>query len=270
MLTLKDLKKYYPENIYQNHLKGVLVEYVQCELLDSIFKFEQSSKISFMGGTAIRIAYGSSRFSEDLDFDNFGLSFEDFESLLRLVIKDMELKGFEVEFRFIEKGAFHCYIKFPKILIQSGLTNHENEKILVRIDTVEKERLFEPVPVFINKFDIYRKILVNPADIILSQKLIAATNRKVAKGRDFYDISYLYGFTSPNLEYIEKYLGKAKELFISNFLKECNELDFNILARDVEPFLIDGSSKERIIHFNDFINMKLNKTSERHEKAGNI
>jgi len=257
MLTLTELKKYYPEKIYQNNLKGILVEYIQYEILDSIFKFEQSSKISFMGGTAIRIAYESSRFSEDLDFDNFGLSFEDFENLLKLVIKDMELKGFEVEYRFIEKGAFHCYIKFPKMLIRSGLTNHENEKILVRIDTVKKEKLFNPMPFFINKFDVYRKILVNPADIILSQKLMAATNRKVAKGRDFYDISYLYGFTNPNLDYVEKYLNKTKEIFISNFLKECNELDFNNLAKDVEPFLMDNSLTERIINFKDFINAKL-------------
>jgi predicted nucleotidyltransferase component of viral defense system len=257
MLTLPELKKYYPENIYQNHLKGILVEYVQCELLDSIFKFEQSSKISFMGGTAIRIIYGSSRFSEDLDFDNFGLSFEDFKGLLESVVRDMQLKGFGIEFRFVEKGAFHCYIKFPKILNQSGLTNHENEKILVRIDTVKKERLFDPVPFFINKFDLYRKILVNPSDIVLSQKLIAATNRKVAKGRDFYDISYLYGFTVPNFEYIEKYLGEGQRSFIDNLLEECDKLDFNSLTRDVEPFLIDNASTERVTNFKDFIFSKL-------------
>ncbi|MFA5431299.1 MAG: nucleotidyl transferase AbiEii/AbiGii toxin family protein [Candidatus Paceibacterota bacterium] len=257
MLTLSELKKYYSENIYQNHLKGVLVEYVQYELLDSIFKFEQSSKISFMGGTAIRIVYGSSRFSEDLDFDNFGLSFAEFEDLLKLVIKDMRLKGFEIEFRFVEKGAFHCYIKFPKILIQNGLTSHENEKILVRIDTVKKEKLFDPIPFFINKFDIYKKILVNPSNIVLSQKLIAATNRKVAKGRDFYDISYLYGFTVPDFEYIEKYLGKNQESFIGDLLKQCDKLDFNSLARDVEPFLVDSSSTGRVIKFKDFIFTKL-------------
>jgi predicted nucleotidyltransferase component of viral defense system len=259
MLTLLDLKKYYPENIYQNNLKGVLVEYVQCELLDSIFKFEQSSKLSFMGGTAIRIVYGSSRFSEDLDFDNFGLSFKEFEDLLNLVMKDMQLKGFEIEFRFVEKGAFHCYVKFPKILSQSGLSLHENEKILVRIDTVEKERLFNPAPFFINKFDVYRKILVNPVDIVLSQKLIAATNRKTAKGRDFYDISYLYGFTAPNLEYIEKYLGEERNIFIDNFLKECTKLNFISLAKDVEPFLIDNSATERVVNFKDFINSKFKK-----------
>ena len=257
MLTLAELKKYYPENIYQNNIKGVLVEYIQYELLDSIFKFEQSSKLSFMGGTSIRAVYGSSRFSEDLDFDNFGLSFEEFEDLLKLVIKDMQLKGFEVEFRFVEKGAFHCYIKFPRILSQSGLTLHEGEKILVRIDTVKKEKLFNPKPFFINKFDIYRKILVNPVDIVLSQKLMAAINRKIAKGRDFYDISYLYGFAIPNLDYIEKYLGEKRDIFIGDLLKECAKLNFNNLAKDVEPFLVDSSSVERVINFKDFISSKL-------------
>lgn len=253
MLIFSDLKKYYPENIWRTHPESILKEYIQCELLDSIFKLEDSASISFMGGTAIRIIYGSHRFSEDLDFDNFGLSFSDFKGIMNLVVKDMYLKGFNVEFRFVEKGAFHCYIKLPNILYSSGLSKHVSEKISIRIDAVRKEKKIKPEPIFLNKFDVYRKILVNPADIILSQKLMTALKRKTQKGRDFYDISYLYGFTEPNFLFIEKCLHTKKELFVDNFLSQCDKLDFKRLASDVEPFLIDRQSVERVVNFKEFI-----------------
>lgn len=257
MLTFSDLKKYYPENVWQNHPESVLKEYIQHELLDSIFKIDNSNNISFIGGTAIRIIYGSQRFSEDLDFDNFGLSFEDFKKMMETVVKDMHLKGFNIEFRFIEKDAFHCYIKLPELLYSNELTKHAGEKILIRIDTVRKNKIINPELVILNKFDVYRKILVNSANVILSQKLITALSRKTLKGRDFYDISYLFGFTEPDFDYIEKSLDVKKEVFINNFLKQCEKIDFNSLARDIEPFLIDQQSIERVINFKQFIFSKL-------------
>jgi predicted nucleotidyltransferase component of viral defense system len=253
MLIFEDLKKYYPESVWQNHPESVLKEYIQYELLESIFKTKDSVNLSFIGGTAIRIIYGSYRFSEDLDFDNFGLSFNDFKKILDLTVKDMSLKGFNVEFRFVEKDAFHCYVKFPSMLYDFGLSSHINEKILIRIDTVKKKKIIDPEPVFLNKFGIYKKILVNPANIILSQKLITALNRKTQKGRDFYDISYLYGFTEPDFDFIKDSLGKNKEIFVKDFLKQCEGLDFKNLAKDVEPFLIDSQSLERVINFKEFI-----------------
>lgn len=79
----------------------MLVEYLQYELLDSLFKDATAAELSFIGGTAIRILHDSPRFSEDLDFDNFGLSFTRFESLLKTACRDMEYKGFLIEYRLI-------------------------------------------------------------------------------------------------------------------------------------------------------------------------
>lgn len=116
--------------------------------MESIFKIKESVNLSFMGGTAIRIIYGSYRFSEDLDFDNFGLSFNDFKKIMDLTVKDMSLKGFNVEFRFVEKDTFHCYIKFPSMFYSFGLSDHINEKILIRIDTIKKKKNIKPESVF--------------------------------------------------------------------------------------------------------------------------
>jgi predicted nucleotidyltransferase component of viral defense system len=94
MLTIDQLSDYFPLPLRRKNPQGVLVEYLQHELLDSMFKEKISASLSFIGGTAIRILHHNSRFSEDLDFDNFGLSFDEFETLLKSACKDMANKGF--------------------------------------------------------------------------------------------------------------------------------------------------------------------------------
>ncbi len=256
MLTFSQLKKYY-SNTKNTSSKSILVEYLQYEILDSIYKQKKSTQLSFIGGTAIRIVYDGNRFSEDLDFDNFGLSFGEFQELMDMVIGDMKLKGFAMEARLVEKGAYHCYIKFPHILQEANLSSAVSEKILVRIDTVQKEKLFSPEVHTLNKFDIYRSILINPIDIVLAQKLMAITGRKREKGRDFYDVSYLYGKTQPDFSYIEKTLSMSKNEFIEKLLARCEELDFAYMAKDVEPFLIEPDQSSRVIEFKEFIKKQM-------------
>jgi len=257
MLTFEQLKNYYSQDVKQYSPRNFLVEYLQYELLDSIYKQKGSEKLSFIGGTAIRIAYNGGRFSEDLDFDNFGLTYAEFEKLSNSVARDMGFKGFAVEFRTIEKGAYHCYIKFPHILRESGLPSATGEKILVRIDTVRKDKTFEPEICTLNKFDVYRDILVNPASIILAQKLITILERKREKGRDFYDTSYLFGLTQPDFSYIENFFGESKSEFAERFLEKCKSFDFKYLAKDVEPFLIQPDQSRRVLEFEKFIRGEL-------------
>ncbi len=256
MLTFEQLKKEYsgPELAYP---RNILVEYLQHELLDSIYKQKKSSDLVFIGGTAIRIVYGGNRFSEDLDFDNYGLSFSDFKKIMQDVVKDMELKGFKIEFRFVEKGAFHCYIKFPKILFDNKLSDLEGEKILVRIDTVKRKKTFSPELFILNKFNVYRNILVSPMDIILSQKLMTIIGRPRKKGRDFYDVSYLYGKTEVNFPYILENFSLQKDEFYKKILDACKGLNFKALSKDVEPLLIQTEQISRVENFYDFIKSKL-------------
>jgi predicted nucleotidyltransferase component of viral defense system len=259
MFLINQLEKYYPEDIFRNNTEFVLLEYLQHELLDSLYKHKRSEYLSFMGGTAIRIVYGSSRFSEDLDFDNFGLAFPDFEALAQEAVKDMEQKGFEVEFRNVEKGAYHCYIKFPRLLYENALSGHSDRKVLIRIDATAKNPHVTPRNFILDKFDIYRSILVNPPEVILSQKLIALLERKRAKGRDIYDISYLMGITAPDVKYLTKERGiKNKEELKEKVLKKCDALDLQEMAGEVEQFLLEPEKgKQRILTFPQYIRQEL-------------
>jgi predicted nucleotidyltransferase component of viral defense system len=255
MLTLEQLKRYYV-GIDQVSEKSILKEYIQYELLDSLFKEEMSKYLSFIGGTAIHVVYGSTRFSEDLDFDNFGLTFDDFENLSHSVTDDMKMKGFEVEFRTVEKGAYHCYVRFPHILQHSQISSDPGEKVLVRIDMMKKTKIFSPEIFQLNRFDIFRTILVNPVDILLAQKLITILFRKREKGRDFFDVSYLYGMTQPDFDYIEATTEIPRKEFMEKVVARCKELDFEALAQDVRPFLFKENQIDRVRKFQEFIEGK--------------
>lgn len=257
MLTFEQIKKKYPEEIIRRNSKAILVEYLQMELLDSLYKQSGSEKLSFIGGTAIRIVYNSSRFSEDLDFDNFGLSFTDFEDVLLLVSRDMRDKGFNTEFRMVEKGAYHCYIKFPDLLAVNNLTEHANEKILVRIDAVRKKTLIEPKVFLLNSADIYRNILANSPEIILAQKLITILERKREKGRDFYDVSYLLGMAEPDYDYLKSEYGVNGENIKERLFKKIDDLNMEELSKDVLPFLIKPDDAQRILSFRQYIEQRL-------------
>lgn len=103
MLELQQILSYYPANQQQNK-EHILREYLQYKILKSIFSSTWAEKLRFIGGTSLRIVYGNTRFSEDLDFDNDGsLTFEDFNLLSEKVKKDLELQGLIVRIRTLKK-----------------------------------------------------------------------------------------------------------------------------------------------------------------------
>jgi len=74
-------------------------EYLQYKILEIIFGTNQAAKLSFLGGTAIRMLHGNKRFSEDLDFDNFGLKEKEFENLATELHKKLKMEGYNVEIK---------------------------------------------------------------------------------------------------------------------------------------------------------------------------
>ena len=252
MLTLEQISEYFPKEILKRNPHGALVEYLQYELLDSLYKNKEAMYLSFIGGTAIRILQQSHRFSEDLDFDNFGLSFEQFDSLMKKSCRDMEIKGFLIEHRIVERNAYHCYIRFPEILHKAGITGDMGKKILIRIDMEAKKKMYNPQKFLLNKFAVYRQILTATVSVLLSQKMLAVLQRKREKGRDLYDVSFLLGITGPDFSYIDKYFAADRTQFLKIFKDRVDSLDLKYLAKDVEPFLFSNEQKERILSFREY------------------
>lgn len=254
MLNLQQIRDQYPENL-QGHDKAILREYLQYKILQSIFESNHASQISFLGGTALRIIYGNNRFSEDIDLDNFGLSWEQFAELMEKVKKFLVLEGFQAEIKSVSRNAFHCYLRFPDLLYQQGLSPLHEEKILIQIDTIAQGYDYEPEIKVLNKFDVFTSVRVTPLNLLLSQKIYTAVNRKRAKGRDFYDISFLFSKTKPDFGFLEKKMGvSTPEQLREEFLLRITDYDFNALAADVAPFLIRQDQINRVLKFREFWN----------------
>lgn len=256
MIGINELKKYYPD--LKGFDRSILREYLQYKILDIIFKNEIGNKLSFLGGTAIKICYGSTRFSEDLDFDNFDLGMDDFDKLSLIIKNELSLEGYEVEVRNVFKGAFRCYIKIPHILYENNLSNMENEKILIQVDTVPHGFKYLPTDFLLQKFDVFRNIKITSPDIILSQKVAAILGRKRMKGRDFFDLVFLMGLADFNFDYLDfKLKIKNKSQLKDILLETIKEINFNELVVDVLPFLIKPDDKERILSFRQYIEQRL-------------
>jgi len=253
MLKLTQIENYYPENL-RYFKKNILREYLQYKILEIIFNSEFKEKLSFLGGTLLRIVYNNTRFSEDLDFDNFNLSEDDFSALIKEIEKELEKQGYQVETRNVFKGAYHCYIKLPKILFDNELSSLENEKIMIRIDTAPHDFKYQPNKITLNKFDVFTQVNTTPLDILLAQKFYAIFNRKRAKGRDFFDIIFLLKNTKPNYEYLQQKIGiNNSDKLKRKLVKYLEELDFNEIIKDVEPFLFNPSDSKNIKLFSDYI-----------------
>lgn len=255
MLSLTEIKKYYPPEI-AGYNRLIIREYLQYKILQIIFDNKgYSNKLCFLGGTCLRLVHGNSRFSEDLDFDNFNLTEKDFESISTLIEKDLKKEGYEVEIRNAYKGAFHCYIRFPELLFNVGLSGHKEEKILIQLDTEPQNFDFEPDRYILNKFDVFSEILTTPIEILLAQKFYAILNRKRAKGRDFFDVIFLLGKgIKPNYDYlnIKKSIDSPKKLKEA-VLSHCQNLDMNKMALDVAPFLFINKDQSKVTLFVDYI-----------------
>jgi len=184
MLNLKQIESFYPENL-RIHKKNLLREYLQYVILDVIYSSEYGSRLVFMGGTAIHIIHGNRRFSEDLDFDNKGLSKEDFEGLSQNVLRKLELYGYSVEIENRYRGSFRCFVKFPGIFYQYDISSHPQEKLTIQIDSEPQDVDYKTERVILNKFDIFLRINAVPPDVLLAQKILAILNRPRAMGRDF-------------------------------------------------------------------------------------
>jgi predicted nucleotidyltransferase component of viral defense system len=252
MLDLQQIKNEYSEPL-QGYEMAIVREYLQYKILQAIFESIQASQLSFLGGTALRIVHGNSRFSEDIDLDNFGLSWLEFGELAQSVKLFLELEGFLVETNLVAKDAFHCDLRFPELLFQQGLSPHQQEKILIQLDTVAQGYNYLPEVRILNKFDVFTEVRVTPLNILLSQKIFTAVNRKRPKGRDFYDITFLFSKTQPDFGFLSQTMGiTSPEGLRQELLLKIEDFDFDTLAGDVAPFLITKEQVKRVSKFREF------------------
>lgn len=254
MLTLPEILKEYPDNL-QSFERFVIREYLQYKILQILFDSAYARFFSFLGGTCLRIVHGNTRFSEDLDFDNFKISENDFEKVSALIVSALEKEGYKAEMKLVLRHAYHCIIRFPELLYSEGLSGYREEKILIQLDTEPQEFDFTPDKVILNKFDVFTQINCTPTDLLLAQKFYAILNRKRNKGRDFFDVIFLLSkIKAPDYRYLQQKLDiKSGKELKEKLLAHCSRIDMNEMAKDVRPFLYYPGDAKKVKLFVEYI-----------------
>lgn len=254
MLPLREIHPYFHESLHR-FPRFMIREYLQYKILEILFDSPYSTDLCFLGGTCLRIVHGNRRFSEDLDFDNISLSEKAFGQIAGEIEKGLQREGYSVELKTVMKGAWHCYIKFPGLLFEEGLSGYKSEKVLIQLDTEPQHYDYEPEPFILNRFEVFTTILTTPLPILMAQKLYAIINRSRNKGRDFYDLIFLMGLEiTPDFGYLEAKMdiSDSKELKEA-ILNKCRQLNMETMAKDVEPFLFEASDTKKVIMFEEAV-----------------
>ncbi len=111
MLELNQIKSFYPEFL-RPYGRNLLREYLQYKILEMIFASKFAGKLFFMGGTAIHIVHALPRFSEDLEFDNRGLTQKEFRELAELISKKLMREGYKTVLKIsLDHRSYHAYLK---------------------------------------------------------------------------------------------------------------------------------------------------------------
>ena len=233
---------------------SILREYLQLKTLQYIYGTTYGASLVFMGGTAIHLFTGSPRFSEDLDFDNRGVSASGFRTLAGDVARRFALEDVACDVVVKEHQGITAVLRFTDMLQRWGLTGHRDSVLRIKVDTEPQNFDVTPERRILSRLDVFVPVLLTPPSVLLAQKFTALLNRPRTMGRDLYDISWLLGQTTPDYAYLDAKVGIPDAAHLHQaVLDKLATLDIAALRTDVLPFLPSPSEADRITLFAELI-----------------
>lgn len=234
-------------------------EIAQLIVLHQLYAQKESRHLIFQGGTAIRWCYGGSRFSEDLDFVT-SLAPVDVQKILfaavkgagKLMIPHFGVGSVALNKKKARAGNVKCFLDFhpdgvrEKISIKLEFEGLAAGKLPVTQNHVLS--LMSPVAYLISagEFRVPRPntvIIAQTPTEILSDKIRALLERQYLKGRDFFDLWYLYTIlkTPMDLDIVERKFTLYRAAFISrrpaNFFIRPSKKDKEMMREAIEQDL---------------------------------
>lgn len=163
----------------------IMREYLQLVFLNYLYASPESKHIYFKGGTAIRLLFGSPRFSEDLDFSTT-LSCQRLQSIILDLAGKLqsELPGLQIKLLYSGKTSIRYHLKYSPQDFKYPLN--------LRLDFTFVQKVLAPaVSPLVTRFPLTVFPLISHLSSaeILAEKLCALSSR--TKGRDYYDTWYL-------------------------------------------------------------------------------
>jgi len=267
MLEFGDLQKEFDGRLTGiTFYRSMIKEYLQCKILEIIYRGPYMSRLVFIGGTRLRLLNGFRRFSDDLDFDlrgeyGPGDHMELMENLADSLNRQNITAVTDRDKKTGDTPPFTRYLNFPGIMEKMGITDDPGRKFFIKIDAEKHDYgdfSYEPETSVLNRFDVFVPLRCAPLSFILSTKLCAILER--AKGRDFYDITELVKLTRANPDYIRNRMefGKLKqqykgaESYITLALAALEKIDWKDKTREISRFLFESSESDRVLRFREY------------------
>lgn len=257
MIAIDQLRNFYPADMGGNavFLKHILTEYVQLLVLDYLSATQHVRKLTFIGGTNLRLVKGIDRFSEDLDFDCKHLSEAEFVHMSEDVLQFLRRHGFKVETRDRDKSrltAFRRSLHFPGLLFELGLSGHRDERFLLKLEAQDQGVSYEPAMAFIKGCGLFFSLPVPPDPVLCAMKIAAMLAR--GKGRDYYDVMYLLAQTPPDYTFLTARCGihDLAELKAA-VARSLMSVDLGHKQKDFEHLLFHRENSRRILNFPQFL-----------------
>jgi len=184
--ALEKLSRQYQMGVFPN----IVREYFQHVFLGELYKLPDAGKMLFKGGTALRIIYGSPRFSEDLDFSLFGVERNAVklfvENLFVKVLAEIERAGIHIELGektdatsggYFGVATFRMF-EYPPVGAEINVSARNGRHITGEVDSVVND--FVPA---------YTVIHLSQEELVEEKIFGALRERK--KPRDFYDLYFI-------------------------------------------------------------------------------
>jgi predicted nucleotidyltransferase component of viral defense system len=182
------------EKLAQQNQTGVfpntIREYLQHVFLSALYRLPESEKMLFKGGTALRIIYGSPRFSEDLDFSLFNVKPTDVkqfvEGLFENILVKIEQTGIRVELSkksdttsggYFGAATFKV-LDYQPVSVEINVSVRNGRKIKGEVDSIAND--------FVPNYTLVHL----PEDELVDEKIFGALLKR-KKPRDFYDLYFI-------------------------------------------------------------------------------
>ena len=182
MLNLENLKEFAKK--YQTRIENIQREYLQHLFLSSLYQLENSEKLLFKGGSALRLVFGSPRFSEDLDFSGQNIhQYKIIDDLFIRVISEIEKIGIAVDLKEA-KPTSGGYLGVIHYALYDFSEDMKFEVSLRKSEAVKYE-----MTTIVNDYAAAYPIIHLPTKEIVSGKIDALLDR--GKPRDYYDLYFI-------------------------------------------------------------------------------
>lgn len=259
MINLDIIKQYYRNDLAEGNVtfhKNILKEHIELMVLEYLSTTPYYKKLTFIGGTNLRLLKGINRFSEDLDFDIKDLTYEEFIKMTDGIARFLMSNGLRVEIKEKESSrlnAFRRSLYFPGLLYDLGLTGHKEERFLLKIEAQDQTVSYKPEFKDIRRNGFFFPIQTPSDNVLLSMKLSALLNR--AKGRDFYDIMFLLGLGArPDYDFLKKRAQIEDEKALKEEIdKVLSETNLKIKKNDFSHLIFDPKDASRIERFQEYL-----------------